>query len=237
MNRRALLAVSFYAICGSSLVQAAHAEQRLPKPERVIVDDFAVAPEDVLLNQGRLARLQRNRPRIFDIFGQSSPDAERLKAGRQAADALARRLVERLTALGLPAERAAVGSPVPPGSIAVEGQFVTVDEGNRAQRVTIGFGLGRSEVMTEVQLYYGTDNEPQLLRNLETKIQSSAKPGAAVTMGAGAAVGVGSAALSGGLGAAGELGATVEADARRTADEIVKQLTPLFVAQGWIAPQ
>jgi hypothetical protein len=140
----------------------------LTKPDRVLVYAFAVAPDDVALNSSLPARLRRERPRLLDILPQPTPTEQEVAVGHQVADALANELVARLSALGLPAERATGTEPASGRVLAVEGQFVSVDEGNRAQRVVVGFGLGSSVVRTQTQLYYDAEGQNRLLRTFET---------------------------------------------------------------------
>src|SRR5439155_710934 len=71
----------------------------------------------------------------------------------------------------------------------------------------------------------------RLVEEFETDAASSKKPGAAVGMGAGAAIGAGiavSTAVQGGLQAVTEPKDTAEADAKRTAEQLAKQIKEIF---------
>ena len=85
--------------------------------------------------------------------------------------------------------------------LAIKGQFISIDEGNRTERVVIGLGLGRTDVKTLIQVYDHNDGARTLCCQFETDAKSGRKPGMAETMGAGAATGnlVTSAAVGGGL--------------------------------------
>jgi hypothetical protein len=224
--------------CASAKVQPLNVYQGsepLPKPERVLVYDFAVTPDAVRLNSGPIARI---RQRLSD----TPQTEEELQVGREVAAALSEALVERISALGLPAERASHGQPLAEGALAVEGQFVSIDEGNRLRRMFIGFGLGKTEVRTLAQVYLGTDGGRHLVQEFETTAEGSKLPGMAAMMGAGAAArgatGLATAAgVSGGARTAGEFREGVTAAARRTADSLVQHLVQFFAAQGWIAPE
>jgi hypothetical protein len=198
----------------------------LPKPDRVVVYDFAVSLDDIKLNTGPAARVRR-------MLGRESQSQEQAEVGRKVAGKFAEELVKAIGELGLPAERAPRVPTVPQGTLAIDGQFVSIDEGNRARRLVIGFGVGGTEVTTHVQVYMGRPTGAVLVQEFETKGESSKKPGAAVTMGAGAAVGAG-VAVGGAASGALETQAGVEADARRTARALAKQLEELFTRQGWI---
>jgi len=207
-------------------VGATVAGQPLSRPERVVVHDFAVSLSDIRLNSGPGARLLRTLSR-------DPESAEQAKVGRDVARSFSDELVKEIVALGLPAERAPRSPSLPDKTLSIDGQFVSIDEGNRARRLVIGFGAGGTEVTAHVQVYMGMPRGPLLVQEFETKAESSKKPGAAVTMGAGAAVGAGVAAGGAASGAL-ETQAGVEADARRTAKALAKQLAELFTRQGWI---
>lgn len=204
----------------------APAAHPLPRPERVVVYDFAVTPADIKLNSGPAARLLRR-------LGKDSESDERTKLGREVAQKFSEELVKEIAELGLPAERASHAPSLPDKTLAVDGQFVSIDEGNRARRLVLGFGAGGTEVTAHVQVYMGTPDGSVLVEEFETKAESSKKPGVPVTMGAGAAVG-GSAVVGAAAGGALDTRASVEADARRTAKALAKELGALFARQGWI---
>jgi len=199
----------------------------LPRPERVVVYDFAVSLDEIKLNAGPAARLRRA------LSGGSQSEAQ-AEVARQVAGKFSEELVKLINELGLPAERVPRGWKLPDKTLAVDGQFVSIDEGNRARRLIIGFGAGGTDVTAHVQLYMGRPAGPILVQEFETNAESSKKPGAAVTMGAGAAVGAG-VAVAGAASGALETQASVEADARRAAKALAERLGELFAEQGWIA--
>jgi hypothetical protein len=165
-----------------------------------------------------------------------------LKIGREVAAAVSEEVVQRIRALGLPAERAPSIQPLTNGTLGIEGQFISIDEGNRFRRMIIGFGLGKAEVRTLVQVYFGMDGGQSIVQQFETTAESSKMPGMAPMMGVGAAArgaaGLARAAVvSGGMHTVGEFRENVEAEARRTADVLVKRLAQFFAAQGWISPE
>src|SRR6185436_7356680 len=105
----------------------------LPKPERIAVYDFVVEANDVSPNNAPLSRLMR-------AVG-SSQTADQLKTGRSVANTLSVELVAALKDLQLPVERGGT-APVADRTLAIEGQFISIDEGNRLRRVAIGLGAG-----------------------------------------------------------------------------------------------
>ncbi len=199
----------------------------LAKPERVLVVDFAVSPDQVSLNRGPFeSRAEPSRG--------TSPNAEQLKLGQEVATVLSEELVKRIRALGLAAERASAGKKAELGTMVIEGQFVSIDEGSRAKRLVVGFGAGGSVVKTMAQVYVGGPSGPVLAQTFETEAKSAPTPG---LVGGGPAAAAGRVVVAGAAAAvkAGtELRKGVAAAAERTADELAERLGEFFVAQGWI---
>lgn len=214
---------------GSSQIETT---ARLPRPDVVMVADFAVSPGEVQLDPGisgtidETLRAERVPPR---------PEQERAVA-RKAADALAEKLVVEIRDLGLRAER---GRALPAGArtgLLITGQFVAVDQGNAAERVTLGLGAGRSDVQVRAQVFDVGPRGQQLAQEIEVDAKSGLQPGMVETMGAGALAGhfLVSTAVSGGLQVADEsLGTSVVADSDRAAKGIAKQLATFFAREGW----
>jgi Domain of unknown function (DUF4410) len=202
----------------------------VPKPNTVLVYNFAVSPDEVQLDRGISARIQ-------ELIKKTPRTKEEKAVGHAVAEALATHLVKELNAIGVPATKA-YGMPSTMGNaIEIEGQFLSIDEGNRTERVVIGLGAGRTDVKTLTQVYDARFGSRMLVEEFDTDAKSGYKPGMAEMM----AVGVlthhllVSTLASGALAAGSEaFMAGVDADARRTAQEIVKQLGQFFVAQGWI---
>jgi len=203
---------------------------KLARPDRIFVYDFAASPDDVDTTRGVISELQ-------GLVSKKPRTKEEKAVGRHVANALAKELVKEIQSFGLSAERAA-GTPPSSGNILeIEGQFLSIDEGNRAERVVIGFGLGRTDVKTNVQLYDITTTGRRSVEKFKTDAKSGRKPGMAVFVATGALAGHAavSALVSGGVSAASEKYAVnVEADASRTAKKNAKRLGDFFIQQGWI---
>ena len=114
----------------------------------------------------------------------------------------------------------------------VSGQFVSIDQGNRTERVMIGLGAGRSDVRVRAQVFDVAAGRRTLADEIEVDAKSGLQPGMAETMGAGALAGhfVTATLVSGGLQVADE---AVVADADRASKGIAKQLASFFARQGW----
>lgn len=204
----------------------------LPRPDVILVNDFAYSPSQVKLMRGispDLERAIKGTPRT----------AQELAVGAKVARVLAEHLVKEIRDMGLPADLA-VGEPTTLGNTyAIEGQFLSIDEGNRTERVVVGLGLGRTSVKTLVQLYRDTADGQRLVEQLDATGKSGRKPGMAMMMGVGGLAGnlAVSAAVSATLAAGSErFGATVEADAARMARDVAKKLKAFFVTQAWVSP-
>jgi len=231
-NRASVLfaAVLLTAGCTSTIVVDEFQGDGLPRPDRVLVYDFATSGGEIRLDRGLDAAL------VAAAHGEPRGQLER-ELGRKVADAIAEHLVMELRGMGLPAQRAR-GHASPSGrSIVVEGQIVSIDEGSRAERVIIGLGAGHSLVETHVRVYETAYGSELTLLDLRIEAESGKTPGAAETLGLGAATGhlVVSGSVTAVQAVGNEtLGATVDADAVRTARQLAAKLRPVFEHQGWI---
>ncbi|MCB1992075.1 MAG: DUF4410 domain-containing protein [Geminicoccaceae bacterium] len=227
----AIGAVALLAACTQSSSQI-ETTAALPKPQVIVVQDFAVQAGEVQLDPGLSGTIDET------IKASTLPPntAEEAQVGRQVADALAQKLVTEINDLGLNAQR---GNTLPDGmssGLEITGQFVGVDQGNRTERVAIGLGAGRSDVRVRAQVFEVTPSSRTLVDEIEVDAKSGLQPGMAEMMGVGALAGhfVASTVVSGGLQVADEsLGTSVVADSDRAAKGIAKQLATFFGEQGW----
>ena len=207
--------------------------ERLPRPQLILVHDYQVSPDEVQLDSALRSRLQR--------AVKGTPEAEdQLRVEQQVSRALTTTLVAEIRKLGIQAEPAAMASPGAGPTLSIEGQMLSIDEGNKTKRVVIGFGSGASEVRTLTQVYEVTSGDGRrLVEDFYTTTKSSRKPGVGpmAGMGEAAAVAGSRAGAAGGLGVATELSQTVDADVKHSAKQIAKDLAKLFVQQGWITQE
>jgi hypothetical protein len=212
--------------CAKAKVEpTVRASQWFPKPDMIVVNNFAVDPRDVQLDRGLLAKTMRDD-------GNRTPNAEETQVGKIVSDKLATTLIEELRNEGIPAVRPGPQIKPTDTTVTLNGEFLTVDQGNQTARVWVGFGLGGSELRTRIQ---ATQNG-QLLAQADTRTKSSLKPGMLTSAGASAAAESGTAVAVGaattGLNEA--FFATVEADARRTAKEVAKKIKEAYQERGWL---
>jgi hypothetical protein len=202
----------------------------MPRPDHIYVTYFSITPDQVILDQGVGARISR-------AVDDQPLGGEELKAAQDTQAALAERIVDQLQGYGLPAQIAM--SPMGGANdLLVQGQIVSINQGNRTRRILIGLGAGKSSISADTQLYRLTRTAPpRFLTSFEGQADSGQMPGAAETMGAGAAaerIGT-SAALTGATHAGKETRRTSDtAEAASLANEIASRIGQLAVAQGWI---
>ena len=197
----------------------------LPRPDMVIVNDFAVTSAEVKLDQGVMDKVMRDS-------NSRSVSEEENKVGHMVANKLSEFLVGELREVGIEATRAS--SQVRPSSttLMLTGQFITIDEGNRTARVWVGFGLGGSDLRTRIQAIQGG----QLIAEAETMTKSSIKPGMLTSLGMGAAASTVVPIVIGGVttGVSETFLGVVEADAKRTAKEVAKKVKEAYQDRGWL---
>jgi len=241
-RRSALIACAVVAVlgvagCNKPKVQSTefYAGGRLARPDRVLVDAFAVTPDDVRLDQGVAARVQR-------VDSDVPLTEQELQVARNVQSDLADTMVETLRGYGLPAERAwGSQTPASGSSLLIEGQIVSVDEGNRTRRTLLGLGAGKSSVSADMQLYLAEGpGQPRFVSAFSGSDDSGRTPGLAVGMGAGAATGhlMTSAVAGTALHVHSETnGATSDSQAANLARSLAAQIGQFAVSQGWIPPE
>ena len=228
----AVVIIGFVVIAGCASatgVPTQRASLELPRPDRVLVHDFAVTPEQVALDRGIL-------PRVMRTVAPPQTEEE-IKVGEVVARALSDSLVSELRAHGIDAHLASKSAPAGETTGSIRGRFVHIDEGDQTMRTVIGFGFGGSQVRTHVQMYQGSDSNARLVAEGDTVTQSGLKPGMGPMVGVGAIAGRAgtAAAVSGASTVVSEVFfQTVEADAKRTAKEIADHIGRYYKERGWI---
>jgi hypothetical protein len=233
----ALIVVVIAIGCAPTKVQQENTTlTQLPRPDLILVYDFAVSPDEVKLDTGLSEELKQK----YEEHKGTSRTAEEIKVGHKVADAVAEELVKKIRSYGLSVERA-FGLPQSKGKVLmIKGQFLSIDEGNRTERVAIGLGAGRTSVQANVQVYELTPQGKKEVDTLRGTAKSGRKPGMGEMMGVGSIAGhlLTSTVISGTLSGGSEMtSATVEADGKRLADNIAQDLGKFFVGQDWIPPE
>jgi len=202
------------------------ADTDLPRPKRILILDFAVSEGEVKEYQG----IMRQQPNIKD-----ASERERLLA-MEVKDALAEEIVDVLKPMGFVVERVGREINATDNDLLIDGQFLTVDEGNPLRRLVVGFGTGASTVESRVQVFQGP--EARKLLDFTTQSDSGKMPGAAPMLGAGGVVSggvttgmvVANAAVSG----VKTYKSGIAQMAAASGDQVTRYLSEFFAKQGWI---
>jgi hypothetical protein len=200
---------------------------RLPRPDRILVYDFATTYAD-LPSWSEPARR-------YDAT-MTTASGEVLKKGRELGAKVANNLVEEIREMGLPA-MSAEGQTLRPGDIMIVGYFESIDEGSAVKRVALGFGSGGAELKTQVEGYQMTEQGPRELGSRDVDSGAGKSPGVvvplAVTIATHNPIGlIASTVLHVGGEASGKT--TIDGSAQRTAKEISSELKMIFQQNGWI---
>jgi hypothetical protein len=227
-----LLALAVLAGCASTKVTQREAlvTGQLPRPNQIMVYDFAATPTDVPTTS------EYADPSYRPPLPQTS---EEIAVGRAAGAQVAAALVEQIRKMGLPAVQASAGLKPELNDIVIRGYFISVEQGSTAKRVAIGFGSGSSKLVTVVEGYQMTAQGLRKLGSGTVDAAGAKSPGASLGVAGwiitGSPVGL---AVQGGLHAYGEASGNskIEGRAKATAKEIADVLKKRFQEQGWIQP-
>lgn len=202
-------------------VRSYSGREPLSKPTAIIVYNFSAGPEQVQLNKSAVNRV---RTRVS-----GAREEDKVKLAHKIVDDFSASLIQDLRKTGLPVSQGIAGELPPDNALAIQGDFLSIDEGNRARRMAVGLGAGASKVVAHVECYLKRPTKQLTIAEFKATSQSSRKPGAAETMGAGAAPEVAT-AVSGAI----EMKQGAEGDANRMAKALAKQIAKTMTAQGWI---
>jgi len=191
----------------------------LPKPQKILVYDFAVNPGDVQVD-----KLQAMRPRHL-ITGDKSTDKVAASAGKKYYLELAKALEKT----GIPVEHVALGAAPSDNAMVVQGSFTSLKEGTKAERDTIGMGTGSADVQTKVDVHLKTPTDTVLLSQFQTDTSAAKGTGSVLPVAAGMnpASAVAKSTIT-------DRRKTLNAYASKTADATAKEIFKTMAAQGWI---
>ena len=225
-----ILFVALLVGCASSHVvnRQEYKGGKIARPSHILIYDFAATSADVPTDSA-----------IAGQYGEhgTPQTSEQLAAGRQAGASIARVLTEEIRKMGLPAEQATQSSQPQIGDLVIRGYILSVDEGDAAKRVAIGFGTGASHLRTAVEGFLMTDKGLKKLGSGTEDAGGSKSPGTAVALaGAIATANPAGLIISTAMKVHGEASGSskVEGRAEDTAKEIATELKKKFKEQGWI---
>ncbi len=204
--------------------------EQLPQPSSVLVYTFAVSPDEVQLTQGI-------EPAIAQAVSGTPRTEQEIQLGHAVAQTIADEIVSQVQQMGLAATRASGQPPAYGNNALVQGQLISIDEGNQTERVVIGLGFGRSNVAASVQVSSSNAGTITPIESVTVDAESGDMPGAAETMGVGGITG--HLALSAATTTVGQfanygLSASASAEAKRLGDKVATELKAVFQQQGWL---
>ena len=201
---------------------------KIARPGQIIIHDFSATPGDVPANSSLAGvHVEHSTPQT----------PEQIETGRKLGAQVAAELTAEILKMGLPAVRATAQTTPRVGDLVLKGHFISIDEGKADKRVLVGFGSGAAQLTAMVEGYQVTSQGPRLLGSGQLESGSGKMPGMVAGVAALAATGnpiglvVGGAAKIRGERKDTQ---TIEGAAKRTAEEIAKQLQIKFKEQGWI---
>ncbi|MGH9891048.1 MAG: DUF4410 domain-containing protein [bacterium] len=197
-----------------------------------MVYTFAIDPDEVTLDRGVVKQ-------AMESLENKTPDEQKHAVEQDVQSELVNDLVSGISDLGLPAQAGESEMAVPPNALLITGQFVDVNEGNRARRLVVGLGVGQEAIDTKLQVISHAASGQRVLAEFTTHTDSGEMPGAAMTMGAGAAAQggatAGMAVANMGISGFKAYRSSLDPMIDRTAKKIVAQLSQYFANQGWIS--
>jgi Domain of unknown function (DUF4410) len=214
---------------GSAKVEAVEhgsAGQIVPRPDRIVIHDFAVRTDDIALDHSIAGRLRRNRLLRHGSDEDSTPEV----LAQHVQGVFDKALIDQLEKDHITAARAANGgADGTQSSLVVDGEFIAIDEGSKTERVMIGFGTGASELKTHVTVSSVMAGRSTVVLAFDLDSKSGKRPGAFPGMATGSlAVGVATKAV-------GDKKSTVDADASRLAELVAKQIESLVGDRSGLA--
>ena len=195
------------------------------RPARVWVYDFAATTSDV----------PADSPLAAHPAGKLTDKETAL--GRDLGAQIASELATQISAMGLPAARAAAGTVPRVNDLVIRGTLLSINPGSTLERVTIGCGLGASELRTAVETYQVTAEGPRMIESETIDAGGSKTPGASLgVVGLAATGNPAGLIVSTGLKLYGEESgrSKITGRAKSTAAEIAGLLQQRFQRQGWV---
>lgn len=172
---------------------------------------------------------------LVEVDATSSASADLGATARSVGAVLGRDLVARLRAANLLALERSASRSLPDGDAVLRVDVDLADDGNRVERLVIGFGAGRARLSTTATL---ERMDRRALTRFDTASDSGLKPGLLLPGAVAAATGnLIHLAIGGGIDVALNARDGLSAPAEHTAGAIVKQLRTTYAANGWRWPK
>lgn len=196
--------------------------QGIARPGRVLVYDFT----------GKAANLPPDSPIVQVAAARGTPQTRaNAVQDRRLGARVAKYLIEDLNLMGIPALAAGPGTVPRTGDAVIHGAFAAIDEGDRLQRVLIGFGAGASELKTVSGMFLSVGGNLVPLTSAEIESRGSRMPGMAVSLGFATASSLAMSGLSSVYSEAGP--ESMNGAAERTARKIAAHVLGEYARRGW----
>jgi hypothetical protein len=225
-----LIALAAAAGCASTSMsnQQQVAAGPLPRPGQIWVYPFAATPADV-----RPESALGSDPEV--VAGQQT--AEQIAEGRKLGAQIATQVVQEIIGMGMPAAVGSAASRPQINDLVIEGSLLSVQQGSAAERVSIGFAAGSTELKVAVEGYQMTTMGLRKLGSGDVTSTGNKTPGMAVGIASWAIThNPAGFILTTGMKSYGELSGsnTIEGRVQKISEQIGSQLKTRFEEQGWI---
>jgi hypothetical protein len=231
--RVAAVLISLAAAAGCASTSVSNQQQTaigpLPRPGQIWVYPFAATAADV-----RPESELTSDPEV--VAGQQS--AEQIAEGRKLGAQIATQVVQEIIGMGMPAAVGSAASRPQINDLVIEGSLLSVQQGSAAERVSIGFSAGQSELKVAVEAYQMTTMGLRKLGSGDVTSTGNKTPGMAVGIATWAITkNPAGFILTTGMKSYGELSGsnTIEGRAQQISKKIGAQLNTRFQEQGWIS--
>jgi hypothetical protein len=155
-----LLLVTGCATTTATVTPTVRAPAGLPRPDRVLVNDFEVANADSDLSEDLVPPVARGT-------GGAARTEEEMRAGRAAAKVLTDSLIQELRSRGIEAQRASEAAPPELNTLSIRGRFLWRGKDAGTMRARIWY-------------YQGTGVNSRLVAQVDADIPSDSKGAGAV---------------------------------------------------------
>jgi uncharacterized protein DUF4410 len=161
--------------CGATTVTPTfRPADTLARPDRVLVHDFAVIPDELEIKGGLDAQVSGGT-------GSEAQTQEDIQVGKAFAKALTDNLLQELRDRGIGAHRATEAAPPEANTASIRGRFLRTRQKDRS--TLVGFGLGGGQVRTQIQIFQGTGFNLRLVAEAESATETDLKPGLGPNLG------------------------------------------------------
>ncbi len=225
-----LIALAMLVGCASTTVSERQqvVTGSIPRPGQIWVYPFAATPADVPPESALAGDAATNAPQTPDQIAE----------GRKLGAQIATQLVQEIIGMGMPAAVASGATRPQINDLVIEGSLLSVQQGSAAERVTIGFTAGESEMKVAVEGFQMTASGMRKLGSGDVGSTGNKTPGSAV--GLASLIATHNPAgfiLSTGMKVYGEKSGsnTIEGRDKEIAQKIGAALKTRFQQQGWIS--